>query len=210
LRLRHALAAVPLALALAGCGSTGVNADADAGGGKELFQQKCGSCHALADAGTQGAVGPNLDAAFQQSLEDGMGQSTVREVTRAQMEYALPPMPQRDELDLSDAQADSIAAYVASVAGVEQKDGGGGSEAGGTEPEGKAIFAQSGCGSCHALADAGSSGTIGPDLDEAKPSLQLALERITNGKAPMPAFKGQLSDDEIQAVAKYVSTVAGT
>jgi mono/diheme cytochrome c family protein len=69
---------------------------------------------------------------------------------------------------------------------------------------GKAVFASAGCGSCHTLADAGSSGTIGPNLDDAKPSLELALDRVTNGAGPMPSFKGQLTDKQIADVAAYV------
>jgi mono/diheme cytochrome c family protein len=215
-RLRLVIAALPAALALAGCGGTGINADADPSGGKELFQQKCGSCHALADAGTKGAVGPNLDAAFARARQDGMGASTIREVARGQIEYAIPPMPQRDELDLSDAQADSIAAYIGNVAGEKTTGatGGGGvtpppPAAGGDGAEGKSVFAKAGCGSCHTLKDANATGTIGPNLDEAKPSLELALDRVTNGSGVMPSFKGQLTDAEIEAVAKYVSSVAG-
>jgi mono/diheme cytochrome c family protein len=75
--------------------------------------------------------------------------------------------------------------------------------------QGKDVFAKSGCASCHTLKDAGATGTVGPNLDQAKPPKDLVVERVTNGKPPMPAFKGQLSDQEIQAVAEYVSTVAG-
>ena len=50
---------------------------------------------------------------------------------------------------------------------------------------------------------------VGPNLDETKPSKDLVVERVTNGKPPMPSFKGQLTGEEIQAVAEYVSTVAG-
>ena len=71
----------------------------------------------------------------------------------------------------------------------------------GGETDGKAIFASAGCGGCHTLADAGSSGTVGPNLDEAKPSKELAVDRVTNGQGGMPSFKGQLSDEQIQAVA---------
>jgi cytochrome c6 len=74
---------------------------------------------------------------------------------------------------------------------------------------GKSVYASSGCGSCHTLSDAGSTGTIGPDLDEAKPSFDLAVERVTLGKSPMPAFKGKLTNQQIADVAQYVSTVAG-
>lgn len=77
------------------------------------------------------------------------------------------------------------------------------------ETAGKAVFASAGCGSCHALADAGSSGNVGPNLDDAKPDEELVVDRVTNGQGAMPPFKGQLSDAQIQDVAAYVSSVAG-
>ena len=69
---------------------------------------------------------------------------------------------------------------------------------------GKELFAANGCGSCHTLADAGASGTIGPNLDESKPAFDLVVERVTNGKPPMPAFGGTLSAEQIENVAAYV------
>jgi mono/diheme cytochrome c family protein len=75
---------------------------------------------------------------------------------------------------------------------------------------GKSVFSSAGCGSCHTMKDAGSNGTVGPNLDDAKPSLQLVVERVTLGKSPMPPFKGQLKDQQIADVAQYVSTVAGS
>jgi mono/diheme cytochrome c family protein len=69
---------------------------------------------------------------------------------------------------------------------------------------GKQVFATAGCTSCHTLADAGSTGTVGPNLDEAKPSHDLVVDRVTNGKGAMPPFKGQLSDQQIADVAAYV------
>jgi len=66
------------------------------------------------------------------------------------------------------------------------------------------------CGSCHTLADAGTSGTIGPVLDATKPSYDKVVDRVTNGKNIMPSFSGTLSDQQIQDVAAYVSSVAGT
>ncbi|HXF97137.1 MAG TPA: hypothetical protein VNJ46_00820, partial [Gaiellaceae bacterium] len=60
----------------------------------------------------------------------------------------------------------------------------------GNPEAGKQVFlGPGGCGACHTLADAGTSGTVGPNLDEAKPSFELALDRVTNGKGAMPSFK---------------------
>ena len=75
---------------------------------------------------------------------------------------------------------------------------------------GKAVFESAGCATCHTLADAGSSGTVGPNLDAAKPPAALVVERVTNGKGAMPSFKGQLSEKQIADVAAYVSSVAGS
>ena len=70
--------AAAVALVATGCGSTGlVDATADRSNGKEQFTAKCGSCHTLADAGTQGRIGPNLDDAFVQSRADGYDESTI-------------------------------------------------------------------------------------------------------------------------------------
>ncbi len=75
---------------------------------------------------------------------------------------------------------------------------------------GKAVFlGASGCGSCHTLADAGTSGTIGPILDDAKPSFELAVDRVTNGQGAMPSFSSTLSETQIADVAAYVSSASG-
>lgn len=82
--------------------------------------------------------------------------------------------------------------------------------AGGAEQleEGKSIFT-SNCSGCHTLADAGASGQVGPDLDQLQPEEAIVETQVINGGGPMPAFKGVLSEEEIKAVSKYVSTVAG-
>jgi mono/diheme cytochrome c family protein len=69
---------------------------------------------------------------------------------------------------------------------------------------GKKVFASAGCTGCHTLKDAGSTGTVGPNLDDAKPTVELAVDRVTNGAGAMPPFKGQLSDQQIADVAAYV------
>jgi mono/diheme cytochrome c family protein len=78
------------------------------------------------------------------------------------------------------------------------------SEPSGDAAAGEAVFASAGCGGCHTLEAAGSSGNVGPNLDEAKPDLALVINRVTNGQGGMPSFKGQLSDKQIQDVAAYV------
>ena len=75
---------------------------------------------------------------------------------------------------------------------------------GGDAAAGAEIFASAGCGSCHTLAAAGSTGTVGPDLDATQPPLDLVVERVTNGAPPMPAFKDSLSEQQILDVAAYV------
>jgi mono/diheme cytochrome c family protein len=82
-------------------------------------------------------------------------------------------------------------------------------ESGGGRPEGdaaagEAVFASAGCGGCHTLEAAGSSGQVGPNLDEAKPDAALVVERVTNGMGAMPSFSGDLDAKQIQDVAAYV------
>ena len=74
---------------------------------------------------------------------------------------------------------------------------------------GKAVFDSAGCASCHALADAGAEGNVGPNLDETKPDAALVVDRVTNGSGAMPSFADQLSEEQIADVAAYVSSVAG-
>jgi mono/diheme cytochrome c family protein len=75
---------------------------------------------------------------------------------------------------------------------------------------GRQVFlGASACGNCHTLADAGTSGTIGPNLDESQPDAALVVDRVTNGAGLMPAFRDSLSEEDIANVAAYVSTVAG-
>lgn len=69
---------------------------------------------------------------------------------------------------------------------------------------GKVVFTAKGCGACHVLSDAGATGTIGPNLDEKKPGLGLAVDRVVNGKGAMPSFKSQLTAQQIADVAAYV------
>ena len=87
--------------------------------------------------------------------------------------------------------------------------GTGTTEAAGDAAAGKAIFNSAGCGSCHVLKAAGSSGTAGPNLDESNPDMEEAVNQIANGGGGMPPFKGQLSEEEINNVAAFVVESAG-
>jgi cytochrome c553 len=78
------------------------------------------------------------------------------------------------------------------------------------DPEaGAAVFQEAGCGGCHALEAAGSSGTVGPNLDESKPDFSLVVERVTNGQGAMPAFGDRLDEKQIADVAAYVVESTG-
>jgi mono/diheme cytochrome c family protein len=74
---------------------------------------------------------------------------------------------------------------------------------------GKQVFETAGCKGCHTLKDAGATGTVGPNLDNAKPPLSLVVQRVTLGKGGMPSFKGQLSTKQIADVAAYVVKATG-
>ena len=83
-----------------------------------------------------------------------------------------------------------------------------------TEPEsnvegdpanGAKVFASAGCGGCHTLEAAGSTGNVGPNLDDSQPDESLVIDRVTNGQGAMPAFADSLSEQEIADVAAYVA-----
>ena len=90
----------------------------------------------------------------------------------------------------------------------EDDDGGDDDE--GDAAAGASVFASAGCGGCHTLAAAGSSGTVGPNLDDADPDFDEAVETVTNGRGQMPSFRDQLSEKQIRDVAAYVSESAGS
>jgi cytochrome c6 len=230
-RLRVALAGALLTLlAASGCGAVGRVTSGDPGHGKQLFIQaakpggySCASCHTLADAKSSGTIGPNLDDAFASDKSQSFSEQTIKDVIRGQIAYPEAPMP----ANLYKGQdANDVATYIAKCAGnatcgvtathegeaarpptttaPTTTTGGGG---GGTAA-GKSIFTAN-CGSCHTLKDAATNGKVGPNLDQLKPPKDVVVRQVTNGGAIMPAFKNKLSAAQIQAVAAYVSSVAG-
>jgi mono/diheme cytochrome c family protein len=79
---------------------------------------------------------------------------------------------------------------------------------GGTTANGESVFA-SNCGSCHTLNAAGTTGSVGPNLDDLKPDEMTVEQQVRNGGGGMPAFQGRLSDAQIKAVSQYVAQHAG-
>lgn len=214
-----ALAALAaLLLAASGCGTS----TADTARGRVLFAQKCGECHTLAEAGTSGTIGPNLDDAFAAARAAGEGGETIEGVVKAQVEF---PRPSNDDpavsmpADIVTGQdLEDVAAYVGLYAGVP----------GAAPPKvpggpGAQVFASYGCGNCHTLAAAKSGGVTGPDLDEVLPGQTAAMVEesivdpnavIAKGYPPdvMPQnFGSIIKPSEIEALVKYLieSTAKG-
>jgi mono/diheme cytochrome c family protein len=173
----------------------------------------------LADAKSQGTIGPNLDDAFGSDKQQGFSEQTMRDIISGQIAYPEEPMPANI---YTGQDARDVAFYVAkcaanpscgvtaeSAAPAPTTTGGGGSAGGSAKPDGKQVFASAGCGGCHTLKAAGSSGNVGPNLDALKPSKATVAHQVEVGGGQMPAFKGQLSPAEIAAVAEFVSSNAG-
>ena len=111
--------AVGGALLSAGCGTS----HTDPARGRQLFVQKCGSCHTLAQAATTGTQGPDLDDAFAAARAVGQNSDTIEGVVKAQIEFPRPttsnPVVSMPRNLVEGENRDDVAAYVASVAGVK-------------------------------------------------------------------------------------------
>jgi mono/diheme cytochrome c family protein len=212
--IRPLLALAALAgvvIVASGCGTT----SADETRGSILFVQKCGVCHALAQAGTTAQTGPDLDSAFAAAREIGENSDTIEGIVKAQVENPRPDngnsavsMP----ADIVSGQdLDDVAAYVGMYAGVPgaappQVPGGPGAQ----------VFANNGCGGCHTFAAAKAGGTVGPNLDEVLPGQSIAMihedianpnKDIAKGFPPnvMPAtYEQTLSPKELEDLVKYL------
>ncbi|HZO05562.1 MAG TPA: c-type cytochrome [Solirubrobacterales bacterium] len=202
-----------------GCGTT----TADPERGRVLFTQKCGTCHALAQAGTSATNGPNLDHAFASARETGMTDDTIEGVVKAQVELPRPnngdPAVSMPKNIVTGQDLEDVAAYLGEWAGVP----------GAAPPKvpggpGAQVFASKGCGSCHILAAAESGGTTGPNLDEvlvAGTTLEQIHEDIVDpdkdiaqgySKGIMPSNFGEsLTEKELEDLVQYLfeNTPAG-
>jgi cbb3-type cytochrome c oxidase subunit III len=191
-----------------------VSSSANAQNGKAIFQQQCAGCHALEAAGSTSTIGPNLDDAFAQARSEGYEESAIANIVHDQIRFpGQYPTAQNDPAYLKanmpanlvkGQDAEDVAAFVAANAGVS----GFAVSRPVTGTNGKSIF-QSQCASCHTLKDAGTTGTVGPNLDQLKPPFPIVKTQVIHGGGVMPAFKDKLTDAQIKAVAKYVSDNAG-
>ena len=219
--IRIALAVVATAL-LAGCGRSEAP---DLVNGKSMFTQKCGSCHTLKRAQTQGKTGPDLDTAFQEALRVGMNRKTVRGVVRDQIKDVRRNSVMPRNL-VKGSNATDVAAYVGFAAARPGQDTGALAQAGAAgATNGKDIFTASGCGSCHTLGKAGTNGTVGPKLDDlttaaakfGKQTKQTPQQYVQQSiidptaftvpgfpKGVMPAYQGRLKPKQVQALVKYL------
>jgi mono/diheme cytochrome c family protein len=209
-------AVVALALPLVACGRD----EPDLSTGKALFTQKCGSCHALQRAGTQGQTGPDLDAAFRAALAKGFTRETVEGIVHRQILH-----PRRNSQMpaglVKGEDAKDVAAYVAFAAQRAGEDQGALAQAGlAGATTGEQIFTAAGCAGCHTLSKAGANGTIGPSLNDLASSgdiegspeeyvRQSLLDPdavVTQGfqAGVMPSFEGKLTDKQIQALVQYL------
>ncbi len=235
-RLLALVACGAVAAGLAACNDDAVPDDADLVAGKKAFVEKCGSCHKLARAGTQGAQGPDLDKAFARALRDGMGRGTVRGAVHTQILHPA-DVPASNEQAYMPANlvtgklAHDVAAYVAQSAAAPGKDEGLLAAAAaapvppGETGTGKQLFAggtgeAQACGACHALEDAGTSGPTGPDLDEVlsgqnaatiKDSIVNPSSKLTPGFGDlMPKNYGEtLTEEQIKVLVEYLVEQAG-
>jgi mono/diheme cytochrome c family protein len=101
-----------------------------------------------------------------------------------------------------------LTAFVAGCGGGDDNEGTATPASGGGGGDAKTLFVEN-CGNCHTLAAAGTSGKVGPDMDQLRPGPDLVNAQVTNGGGGMPAFKGKLTPEQITELANYVADNAG-
>jgi mono/diheme cytochrome c family protein len=172
--LRQTLLAALILAVGSGCGTGGQAKGGDANRGRDLFRTEgqCAGCHTLADAGSRGEVGPNLDHAFMRSKEEGFEESTIKNIVLDQIRF--PRNGSAMPADLVEGQdAVDVAAYVAKCAASTDKTACPGPAAG---SGGEGLFVSLGCQGCHSIDGSPSSGPTFKGLFG-------SMVILTNGKA---------------------------
>ena len=140
----------------------------------------------------------------------GCGQEQEQTATPETVQGEVTTTTESTETETTETETTGSESTETETTETETTETGGGTPPQGDATAGKEIFlGASGCTGCHTLADAGSSGTVGPNLDDAMPSFDLAYDRVTNGQGGMPSFGTSLTDQQRADVATYVSSVAG-
>lgn len=210
-------AAFLVAIVAAGCSGT-TTADVDRG--RTIFIESCGACHAMAEAGTSSTVGPDMDHSFSAAREAGMNDETIKGVVIPQVRF---PRPMTDNPTVSmpadiveGRDLEDVATYIGRYAGVPgaappQVEGGPGAQ----------VFADFGCAGCHVLAEAGATGSAGPDLDQVLPgrSTELIHQDIVDPEAEiadgypagvMPSNYGdQMSQEQLDDLVNFLIEATG-
>ena len=104
----------------------------------------------------------------------------------------------------------AVLALALSACGGSDNSSGSSGSSGGGDAAGAKVFSDAGCKNCHTLKAAGATGSVGPNLDQLKPGVDLVIHQVNTGGGAMPSFKGKLSDAQIKAVAEYVSKSAAS
>ena len=140
----------------------------------------------------------------------GCGQEQEQSATPETVQGEVTTTTESTETETETTETETTESESTETETTETTETGGGTPTEGDPVAGKAVFlGASGCTGCHTLADAGSTGTVGPNLDDAMPSFELAFDRVTNGQGGMPSFGTSLTDQQRADVAAYVSSVAG-
>ena len=217
--LLAALVVGAVALALGACGRE----EPDLSNGKALFVQKCGSCHQLSRAGTQGQTGPSLDAAFRAALQDGFNRETVEGVVKDQI--ANVRSGQRDAGQSGHGVGRERRGR---LRGLSPPASPARTPARSRRPAWRAPPAESrsspppAAAGCHRFSKAGTNGNMGPSLDElasaagerARESAEEYVHSRSWTRTPytvsgfqsgvMPTYEGRLSEKQVQALSEYL------
>jgi cbb3-type cytochrome c oxidase subunit III len=172
----------------------GREAAANPAAGAAVFRSAgCAACHTLRAAGAKGQVGPNLDRLKPTEAQ-----------VRAQVRSGGGGMPSFAK-QLSARQISDVAVYVAAASRGKRIRG----PAKPAPPlSGKALFRVT-CGGCHTLADAGTKGKVGPNLDDESPSYDKVMKQMLEGGGGMPSFRRSLTLAKRKRIAGYVARAAG-